>query len=100
MRYARGSRDLVLVGVSALLMVAVAGIATIVAPPSEGVGVRGSSLSTGSEGAKAGFLLLRRLGYVVQRNYEPLVSIEAQPETDVLVLMSPREAPSRLDVQA
>jgi uncharacterized protein DUF4350 len=100
MRYARGSRDLVLVGISALLMVAVAGIAAIVAPPSEGVGVRGSSLSTGSEGAKAGFLLLRRLGYVVQRNYEPLVSIEAQPETDVLVLMAPRQAPSRLDVQA
>jgi hypothetical protein len=100
MRYARGSRDLVLVGVSALLMVAVAGIATIVAPPSEGVGVRGSSLSAGSEGAKAGFLLLRRLGYVVQRNFEPLVSVDASPETDVLVLMAPRQPPSRLDVQA
>lgn len=100
MRYARGSRDLVLVGISALLMVVVAGIATIVAPPSEGIGVRGSSLSSGSDGAKAGFLLLRRLGYVVQRNYEPLVSIEARPETDVLVLMAPRREPSRLDVQA
>jgi len=100
MRHARGSRDLVFVGISALLMAAVAGIATVVAPPSEGIGVRGSSLSTGSEGAKAGFLLLRRLGYVVQRNYEPLVTVDAQPETDVLVLMAPQRTPSQLDVQA
>jgi hypothetical protein len=72
----------------------------VVAPPDEGLGVRGSSLSSGAAGAKAGFLLLRRLGYVAQRTFDPLVSLEAEPATDVLVLMAPQLRPSTLDVAA
>ena len=67
MRRPRGSRDLVLVVIAALVMLLVAGVASIISPPDEGFGVRGSSLSAGSQGAKAAFLLLRRLGYVVER---------------------------------
>jgi hypothetical protein len=100
MRRPRGSRDLVLVGIATLVMLLVAGVASIISPPDEGVGVRGSSLSAGAQGAKAAFLLLRRLGYVVERSYEPLESVRIDPQTDVLVLMAPHLQPSHHDVEA
>src|SRR5687768_16961146 len=100
MRRPGGSRDLVVVLIAAAVMLAVAGVATVVAPPDEGIGVRGSSLSSGSEGGKAGFLLLRRLGYVVQRTFDPIVGLDFDPATDILVLMAPKQPPSDLDVKA
>ena len=81
-------------------MLLVAGATAVIAPPDEGLGVRGSSLSSGAAGGKAGFLLLRRLGYVVQRTFDPMVSLDANPATDVLVLMAPQQRPSDLDVAA
>ena len=51
MRRPGGSRDLVVVLVAAVVMLALAGISTVVAPPDEGLGVRGSSLSSGAAGA-------------------------------------------------
>ena len=77
MRRPGGSRDLIVVAVAALVMLLVAGISTVIAPPDEGLGLRGSSLSSGAAGSKAGFLLLRRLGYVVQRTFDPMVSLDA-----------------------
>ena len=100
MRRPAGSRDLVVVLVAAALMLGVAGATAVIAPPDEGVGVRGSSLSSGAAGSKAGFLLLRRLGYVVQRTFDPMVGVGANPATDVLVLMAPQQRPSELDVAA
>ncbi|MEO5818983.1 MAG: DUF4350 domain-containing protein [Vicinamibacteraceae bacterium] len=100
MRRPGGSRDLVVVLVAAALMLLVAGVTTVVAPPDEGLGLRGSSLSSGSWGAKAGFLLLRRLGYVAERTFDPIVALQANPATDVLVLMAPQVAPSDLDMVA
>jgi hypothetical protein len=100
MRRPGGSRDLVVVLVAAALMLLVAGATAVLAPPDEGIGVRGSSLSSGAAGAKAGFLLLRRLGYVVQRTFDPMVSLAANPATDVLVLMAPQQPPSGLDIAA
>ena len=100
MRRPAGSRDLIVVGVAALLMVIVATVASVLAPPGEGLGVRGSSLSTGAAGAKAGFLLLRRLGYVVQRTFDPVAALDADPDTDVFVLMAPQQPPSQQDAAA
>jgi hypothetical protein len=100
MRRPRGSRDVAVVVAAALLMLAVAGATSVLAPPGEGLGVRGSSLSSGTAGAKAGFLLLRRLGYVVQRTFDPIAELDADPETDVIVLMAPQMEPSDLDVLA
>jgi hypothetical protein len=100
MRRPGGSRDLVVVLIAAVLMLLVAGVTSVVAPPDEGIGLRGSSLSSGAAGSKAGFLLLRRLGYVVQRTFDPMVSLAANPATDVLVLMAPQQRPSNLDVAA
>jgi hypothetical protein len=100
MRRPGGSRDLVVVLVAAALMLLVAGATAVFAPPDEGIGVRGSSLSSSAAGAKAGFLLLRRLGYVVQRTFDPMVALGADPATDVLVLMAPQQPPSDLDIAA
>ncbi len=100
MRRPAGSRDLGVVLIAAALMVLVAGATAILAPPDEGLGLRGSSLSSGAAGGKAGFLLLRRLGYVVQRTFDPMVALEASPATDVLILMAPQLMPSALDTAA
>jgi hypothetical protein len=100
MRRPGGSRDLVVVLAAVALMLLVAGATTVIAPPDEGIGLRGSSLSSGSAGAKAGFLLLRQLGYVVQRTFDPMVSLDANPATDILVLMAPQQPPSQLDIAA
>jgi hypothetical protein len=100
MRRPGGSRDLVVVIVAAAVMLLVAGVSTVIAPPDEGLGLRGSSLSSGAAGAKAGFLLLRRLGYVVQRTFDPMVALQADPATDMVVLMAPQVPPSMLDVTA
>jgi hypothetical protein len=100
MRRPRGSRDLVLVVIATLVMLLVAGVASIISPPDEGTGVRGSSLSAGSQGGKAAFLLLRRLGYVVERGFEPLETLHVDSRSDVLVLMAPQLKPSRHDVEA
>jgi hypothetical protein len=81
-------------------MLLVAGATAVLSPPDEGLGLRGSSLSSGAAGGKAGFLLLRRLGYVVQRTFDPMVALEATPANDVLVLMAPQVAPSALDTAA
>jgi hypothetical protein len=81
-------------------MLLVAAATAVIAPPDEGLGVRGSSLSSGAAGGKAGFLLLRRLGYVVQRTFDPIASLAADPATDVLVLMAPQQPPSNQDVAA
>jgi hypothetical protein len=100
MRRAGGSRDLTLVVGAAVLMLLVAGLTSVVSPPGEGLGVRGSSLSTGTAGAKAGFLLLRRLGYDVRRTFDAVADLELDPATDVLVLMAGQAPPSDLDVRA
>jgi hypothetical protein len=100
MRRAGGSRDLTLVVAAVLLMLLLAGVTSVLAPPGEGLGVRGSSLSAGTAGAKAGFLLLRRLGYVVQRTFDPVADLDVNPGTDVLVLMAGQIPPSDLDVGA
>jgi hypothetical protein len=100
MRRPGGSRDLIVVLVAAALMLLVAGATAVIAPPDEGLGVRGSSLSSGAAGSKAGFLLLRRLGYVAQRTFDPMVALDANPATDVVVLMAPQLVPSTLDAAA
>lgn len=81
-------------------MLLVAGATSVISPPDEGLGLRGSSLSSGAAGAKAGFLLLRRLGYDVQRTFDPMASLATQPDTDVLVLMAPQQPASSQDVRA
>ncbi len=93
---------------SDLTVLAVAGAGTVlltaasfmVAPPDALPRNDGSSYAAHPDGARAAFLLLKELGYHVDRSFEPVTAIRHAPEHTVLVLANPSEAPSAQDVQA
>jgi hypothetical protein len=74
---------------------------TVVAGLLEGNGTvlddTGSTYASGPRGAKAAFLLLRRLGYDAVRSYEPITAIRDTPSSITLVLASPFLPPSEGD---
>jgi hypothetical protein len=78
-----------------LLTVAAAMIGPADAPASYGA----SSLSAGAAGGKAAFLTLKALGHRVERSYEPMTAIAAEPSRTTLVITG-AERPSELDRQA
>lgn len=92
-----GDLIVVFIACSALAVLTAAGAAgTAGAGPTIG----GSSFSTAPDGAKAAFLTLKELGYDIERSYEPLTAVTADPPRTVIVLASPLESPSALDRRA
>ncbi len=93
---------------SDLTVLLVAGAGTVlltaasfmVAPPDTLPRNDGSSYAAHPDGARAAFLLLKELGYHVDRSFEPVTAIRHAPEHTALVLANPSEAPSAQDVQA
>ena len=93
---------------SDLTVLLVAGAGTVlltaasfmVAPPDTLPRNDGSSYASHPDGARAAFLLLKELGYRVERSFEPVTAIRHTPEHTALVLASPSEAPSAQDVLA
>ena len=88
---------------SDLTILVSAGIATVlltvaaylVAPVDSASDVAGSSYSSRPDGAKAAYLLLRQLEYDVERSFEPVAALQADPEATVLVLSEPRRGELR-----
>jgi hypothetical protein len=91
--------DLMFLGVALTLMIALAVTSYLIAPP-QTADLRGSTYSASREGAKAAFLLLKRLGFTVERSYEPVAALHAKPSETVLVLASPARRASLQDVRA
>jgi Domain of unknown function (DUF4350) len=91
--------DLIFLGVALVVMIGLTTISYVISPP-QSVGARGSTYSAQEQGAKAAFLLLKQLGYRVERSYEPIAAITAKPSTTVLVLASPARRASLQDVRA
>jgi hypothetical protein len=58
---------------------------------------RASSYSASGDGARAAFLVLKRLGYRVERSFEPVGTLRAEPRTTTIVLASPLFPPSEQD---
>lgn len=93
---------------SDLTVLLVAGAGTVlltaasfmVAPPDTLPRNDGSSYAAHPDGARAAFLLLKELGYHVDRSFEPVTAIRHAPEHTALVLANSSEAPSAQDVQA
>ncbi len=93
---------------SDLTVLAVAGAGTVLltaasfmaAPPDVLPRNDGSSYAAHPDGARAAFLLLKELGYHVDRSFEPVTAIRHAPAQTVLVIANPSEAPSAQDVQA
>ena len=93
---------------SDLTVLAVAGVGTVlltvasflVATPDARPRHDGSSYATHADGARAAYLLLKALGYQVDRSFEPVATLRYAPEQTLLVLASPLETPSDQDVRA
>ena len=92
-------RDLtiVLVALTALAVLSVAGM--FVVPPTEAQ-EDGSSYSATPRGARAAFLTLRQLGYRVERSFEPVTGVTRDPAGVVLIFAEPLEVPSDQDRRA
>jgi hypothetical protein len=91
--------DLVILAVAAVLMVLLGAASYLVAPPA-GNDLRASTYSTRGDGAKAAFLLLKELGYPVERSFEPMSVLRADPAKTILVLASPAGRASAQDTRA
>jgi hypothetical protein len=91
--------DLAICLAAVVAMIAV-GAAGAVFGPVSATGVRASSYSSRDDGAKAAFLVLKELGYDVERSLEPVADITAPPDETVLVLASPSKPPTAQDKRA
>jgi hypothetical protein len=91
--------DLTFLGVALTLMIALAVTSYLIAPP-QTADLRGSTYSAKREGAKVAFLLLKKIGFDVERSYEPIAAIHAKPENTLLVLASPARRASLQDLRA
>lgn len=75
-------------------------IGTALITPAETPAADGpSSVSSAPAGGKAAFLTLQALGYPVERSYEPMTQVRADPRATVL-LITGRAAPSEQDKRA
>lgn len=69
-----------------ILTVLLAGATAFIGPAGGADANRASSFSAAPEGARAAFLTLSRLGYHIERSYEPMTGVGADPASTVLVL--------------
>ena len=93
------SRDLIVLAAAATLAVAITVVGGLLAPPAALPG-DGSSLSAAPGGAKAAYLMLARLGYRIERSFEPLADMPALPPGTIVVVASPIEKISEADRRA
>jgi hypothetical protein len=92
--------DLTLIVTGGVLIAVLSALTVLVAPPAEEGHARGSTFTSGPAGAKAAFLVLERLGYSVERSFDPITDLTADPARSVLVLASPAEPASEQDRRA
>lgn len=97
---ARRLSDIAVIVIAGVAITLLAGAAAIVSPPPLPGDERGSSFSTGKEGAKAAFLMLKQIGYETERSLEPITALSVDPSETALVLASPSGEPSDLDRKA
>lgn len=93
---------------SDLKIIAAAGAATVTisiasflaSPVGQEPAVDGSTYGSHRTGARAAYLALARAGARVERSFEPLALLRADPGNTILVLANPTTGPSELDRRA
>jgi hypothetical protein len=96
---AASDRKLLIVGASILVLMLV-GIAVLTPPTDQFNSPIPSTYSAQSGGAKAAYQLLKTLKYPVRRWESPPTELDADPETTLLILAEPLQAPSKGERQA
>jgi hypothetical protein len=89
--------DLTLLTAGGAAMLVLTALTFLVSPPSTAPQDTGSSYSPGPDGAKAAFLLLQELGYEVERSFDPLATLRADPSRTLIVLTDPTVQSSQQD---
>jgi hypothetical protein len=95
----RSSDLTILVGVGTLTIALTAAL-FIIAPTERRPRENGSSYAAHGDGAMAAFLLLKQLGYDVERSFEPLAARRYAPDHTVIIVADPAEPPSQQDARA
>jgi hypothetical protein len=83
---ARRLTDTHLVIGAGVLTVLLGGAAAFIGGPGEAGADRASSFSAGAQGGKAAFYTLKELGYSIERSFEPMTGIQADPAQTTIVL--------------
>jgi Domain of unknown function (DUF4350) len=96
----RGPSDLTFLAGAGLAMAALAVVSFLLAPPDSSPAAPGSSYSADPDGTKAAYVLLKELGYDLQRSFEPIAEQRLTSPATVFVLASPLEKPSSRDIRA
>jgi Domain of unknown function (DUF4350) len=95
-----GPSDLTVLVVAGVTMAVLAAASFLLAPPDSSPQAPGSSYSVQPDGAKAAYLVLKELGFDVQRSFEPIAEQRVDSAKTALILASPFEVPSGRDVRA
>jgi hypothetical protein len=91
------SRDLLVAGAALALMLAAAVVTALLQPPATPIGA-GSTFNAGPAGTKAAFLALARMGYRVERSFEPLAELAIDsPANAVVIVVNPPAQMSAAD---
>ena len=96
---ARRLSDAHFVAIALAITLLLAGGAAMLEAPSRGGAGGASSFSAAPGGTKAAFTTLKQLGYTIERSYEPLASLRADPARTTLLLTG-RLPPSDQDRRA
>lgn len=96
---AGGVKDLHLIVAAGVLTVLLAGAAAVIDPPDGQGGPGASSFSAAAEGGRAAFYTLKQLGYDIERSFEPMTAIRADPARTTL-LVTGANPPSEQDRHA
>jgi hypothetical protein len=89
--------DLTFLVVGGLAMLTLTGLSFLVAPPDSAPRETGSSYAPSPEGAKAAFLLIQELGHDIERSFDPVAALQADPLRTLVLLADPTRASSEQD---
>lgn len=90
----------ILIAAGALLVVLMGAAALLTPPPPQEASFFPSTYSTDAGGAKAAYLLLKELGYEVERWEQPATELPTDAEGTILILAQPFVPPSGADKAA
>jgi len=88
--------DLIFLGAVLAVMIALTTVSFVIAPP-QSQGLRASTYSARSSGAKAVFVVLKQLGYRIERSFAPISALHTKPAETILVIASPTRRASLQD---